>query len=173
VTIKTIPEQLRERRTALGLSLCDVARRAGTSAAALSRYESGWSRFETRTLHKLATALDCDLEIRLRPREKLNRKSSVDDSDALAQLKRLFWDYPIEIADLRQRSVWVAERVLEYGNLNDVRTLLQTLGRRSFLAAVAAAERVSPRTRSFWCQMLEQEGIPCTKKYSRNTAWNS
>lgn len=169
---RTISEQLRERRMALGLSLYDAARRAGTSAATLSRYESGWNRFETRTLRKLATALDCDLEITLRPKGGKRRKA-VDGRSAVAQLKRLFWDYPVKATDLRRRTVWVAERVLEYGNLNDVRMLQQTLGRESFLAAVSAAERVSPRTRNFWCQMLEQEGVPCTKKCSRNIAWNS
>lgn len=157
----------------MGLSLANVARRAGTSPATLSRYEGGWSRFETGTLRKLATALDCDLEIELRPRAVSPSQASGDPRATVARIKRLFWDHPLVTGDLARRPVWVAERVLEYGNLDDVTTLASAMGRRPFLAAAAAAERVSPRTRRFWEQILELEGLPCTKRYSRNTAWNS
>lgn len=167
----SISEQLRERRKALGLSLSEVARRAGTSPAALSRYENGWSRFETYTLRKLATALECDLHVEFRARN--SNPTRVSARRAVARLKRLFWEYDLQGSDFRKRPVWVAERVLEYGTLDDVKTLIQVMGRPDFLAAAAAAERVSPRTRSFWRQMLELEGIRCTKRSSRNTAWNS
>lgn len=167
-----ISDQLRARRTALGLSLSDVARRAGTSAATLSRYENGWTRFETYTLRKLATALECDLSIEFRPRPASSIATPMART-AAGRLKRLFWDHDLEESDFQQRPVWIAERVLEYGNLDDVRTLLQVMGRPGFLAAAAAAERVSPRTRNFWKQVLELEGMQCTRRYSRNTAWNS
>lgn len=168
---RSISDLLRERRKALGLSLSDVARRAGTSAATLSRYENGWTRFETYTLRKLASALECELSIEFRPRRE--RRAATTPRMAVARLKRLFWDYNLTPGDFRKRSVWVTERVLEYGSLDDVRMLVQVMGRAEFMSAAAAAERVSPRTRSFWKQVLELEGIPCTRKYSRNTAWNS
>jgi len=59
----TISQQLRRRRKALGLSLSEVARRADTSPATLSRYENGWTRFETYTLRKLAAALESTLRV--------------------------------------------------------------------------------------------------------------
>ena len=167
-----ISAQLRERRKALGLSLSEVARRAGTSAATLSRYEHGWTRFETYTLRKLAAALGCVLDINLRPRSVPTR-TAVTPKVAAAQLKRLFWDHALMPEDLKDRPVWVVERVLEYGQLDDVTTLIHAMGRKSFLKTAADAHRVSPRTRNFWCQLLKIEGIPCTRKYSRNTAWNS
>ena len=168
----TISAQLRSRRREKGLSLSDVARRAGTSPATLSRYENSWTRFETYTLRKLALALDCELAIELRPktRSKRNLRSR---QEICKQLGRLFWDHPLTPEDLAKHAAWVTERVLEYGDLDDVRTLHDTMGREAFLAAAAEAHRVSPRTRNFWIQLLEMEGIPCTKKYSRNTAWNS
>jgi len=155
----------------MGLSLSEVARRAGTSAATLSRYEHGWTRFETYTLRKLALALGCELAIELRP--KATRKPTARSRrQVCAVLARLFWDHPLKPEDLEAHPTWVVERVLEYGALEDIHALCDTMGRRAFLSAVAAADRVSPRTRSFWRQVLELEGIPCTKKYSRNTAWN-
>ncbi len=168
----SVSRQLRRRRLELGLSLTEVARRAGTSAATLSRYEHDWIRFETHTLRKLAVALGCELSIELRPRTR--RRSTVRNTrEACARLKRLFWDHPLNEADFKTHPVWVVERVLEYGALDDIHALRDTMGRKSFLKAVAAAGRVSPRTRNFWCQILEMEGMSCTKKFSRNTAWNS
>jgi transcriptional regulator with XRE-family HTH domain len=171
-SIGSISEQLRQRRQELGLSLSDVARRAGTSAATLSRYEHGWTRFETYTLRKLAVALGCDLRIELRPRSR-RAPSRGRKANAQARLKRIFWDHPFTMADVRKYPVWVTERVLEYGTLDDVHALREAMGKRTFLRAVGEAHRVSRRTRNFWNRILELEGIPCTTKYSRNTAWSS
>ena len=166
-----ISAQLRRRRLALGLSLTEVARRAGTSAATLSRYEHDWTRFEVYTLRKLASALNCELQIGFRPKAR-RRPSAHAPRDVVAQLSRLFWDHPLTRNDLDAHPVWVVERVLEYGALDDIDLLRDTMGRKAFLEAVASAHRVSPRTRNFWDHMLNMEGITCTKKYSRNTAWN-
>ncbi len=167
----TVSEQLKRRRMALGLSLSEVARRAGTSAATLSRYENGWTRFETYTLRKLATALDCDLSVEFRPKQS-HGPHSLSSTEACKRLKRLFWDHPLRPGVIDAHPAWVVERVLDYGVLEDVRTLCAVLGREAFLSAVAAANRVSPRTRNFWRHILELEGMSCTKKYSRDTAWN-
>ena len=171
-TGSTVSEQLKRRRLALGLSLSKVARRAGTSAATLSRYEHGWTRFETYTLRKLALALDCDLDITLSPKGKREPRARTA-REVAKRLRRLFWDHPLRADDVDKHPVWVVERVLEYGTLADLDALRDLMGRRAFLAAVASARRLSPKTRNFWRHMLAMEGIPCTKKYSRNTAWNS
>ena len=167
----SISEQLKRRRANLNLSLADVARRAGTSAATLSRYEHNWTRFETYTLRKLATALNCEFEITLRPKSD-RTPTARTRSDAIAQLSRLFWDHTLTEDDIQKHPVWLVERVLEYGQLKDIDLVRSTMGKKAFLKATASAYRVSPRTRTFWKHMLNIEGITCTKKYSRNTAWN-
>lgn len=171
--METVSGQLRRRRLELGLSLSEVARRAGTSAATLSRYEHNWARFEMYTLQKLAVALGCDLKVEFHPRVTRGLSGETDRAQALPRLKRLFWDHPLTEADIGAHSIWVVERVLEYGDLDDVHILRAFMGTDAFLQAAAQAFRVSPRTRNFWCQILELEGISCTKKYSRSTAWNS
>jgi len=100
-------------------------------------------------------------------------RTPLDRSEAQARLNRLFWDHPLREEDLRKYPVWVVERILDYGNLDDVRALRDLMGREAFMRAVPAARRVSPRTRNFWCQILEMEGMPCTRESSRNIAWNS
>ncbi|MFU8781377.1 MAG: helix-turn-helix domain-containing protein [Kiritimatiellia bacterium] len=170
--VVSISEQLKQRRLDLGLSLSEVARRAGTSAATLSRYENGWSRFETYTLRKLALALHCELEITFSPKKTYNARIPTPQ-DTVDQLARLFWDHPLMIDDLETYPIWVVERVLEFGSLSDIALLRARMGPQAFLKAVAAAQRLSPKTANFWQHILKMEGIPCTKKYSRNTAWNS
>ena len=50
---REIGAAIRRQRLRRGWSLVELARRAGTSAPTVHRYESGWSRFEVRTLEKL------------------------------------------------------------------------------------------------------------------------
>jgi transcriptional regulator with XRE-family HTH domain len=169
-----VSEHLRRRRLELGLTLSEVAQRAGTSPATLCRYERGWTRFETYTLRKLASALGCELRIELRPKAARRGPSGHPSrAEARARLKRLFWDHPLTEADFEAHPVWLAERVLEYGNLDDIHLLRDVMGNAAFLQTVARAGRVSPRTRSFWSRVLELEGIACTRAYSRGTAWSS
>lgn len=167
----SISDQLRQRRRELGLSLADVARRAGTSAATLSRYENGWTRFETYTLRKLALALNCELEIVLSPKASSKRPKSSSIPN-IRNLSRLFWDHPFSPEDVDKHTVWVVERVLEFGSLSDIALLREYMGKQRFLEVIASTQRLSPKTATFWNNMLHIEGISCTKKYSRNTAWN-
>ncbi len=166
-----ISRQIAARRKELGLSLSQLARRADTSPATLSRYENGWSRFELSTLRKLATALDCDLAVQLHPRNRMKGRQS--PSEVVEQLRRLFWDVKLVELHLDENALWVVERVLEYGTLDDVHTLVEFLGRETFLRFVAEARFSSNRTRVFWESVLAKEGKTCTRRYSRLEAANS
>jgi len=165
----SISDQLRQRRRELNLSLSEVARRAGTSPATLSRYENGWTRFETYTLRKLATALSCELTVTLSPKAAPSQ-TNMSGKDLTARLKRLFWDCELTEELILKHTLWVLERVMDFGALEDIRALRAYMGNECFLQSAAEVSRVSPRTRSFWKQVLEKEGVKCTKKFSRNTA---
>ncbi len=169
-----LSDQLRARRVELGLTLAELARRADTSAATLSRYENGWTRFELSTLRKLATALGCELVVKLEPRmPNLDRPAA---GEVVRRLRRLFWDQRLTVGHLTKNTLWVVERVLDLGNLDDVRGLIAYLGRDEFLGQVREARLTSPRTRAFWNRMLEKEGLTCTRRFSRDqasTSWRS
>ncbi len=62
-----IAGQVVERRKALGLSQTELAERCGTTQSAIARLESGGRPPRIDTLLKIATALDCDLAVELRP----------------------------------------------------------------------------------------------------------
>lgn len=143
-----------------GLSLQQAARRADTSPATLFRYENGWKRFEVYTLNKIASALGYRLDIRFEPLPSSD--TPLPTSAAVRALKRLFWDRPLTAGNLRQYPAWVTERVLEFGTLQDVQTLIRFLGRATFLKTVAGIHFKSARTRVFWQTLLQKENIPCT-----------
>lgn len=146
----------------MGLTLSQLARRADTSAATLSRYESGWTRFEVYTLRKLATALGCRLVVRLEPKTRISKR--VTASEVVDRIKRLFWDQDLSIRYLREHPSWVVRRVLEFGSLADVKVLVRWLGNGEFLRIVSELRFETDRTRAFWQQMLDREGVPCTSE---------
>jgi transcriptional regulator with XRE-family HTH domain len=65
-----IAEQVSERRRELGLSQAQLAELTGTSQSAIARLESGGRPPRIDTLLRITNALDCELEVRLRPRTK-------------------------------------------------------------------------------------------------------
>jgi len=165
---KSISEKIKGRRLEMGLTMSQVARRANTSVATLSRYENGWQRFELYTLRKLATALGCRLQVDLVP---LPSSTSEHGSvSGVERLRRLFWDRRLRRRDLDEYPVWVLERVLEYGSLEDVGFLVAKMGRKRFLESVGRVRFKSARTENFWRQLLTREGVSCTKRFSRREA---
>jgi transcriptional regulator with XRE-family HTH domain len=158
---------LRELRKRGGWSLQDVARKAGTSAATVHRYESGWARFEVFTLRKLARALDCEIEVRFVSAPRVRRPSR---AAVVKTLRRLFWDRPLQQADVDRHPAWIVARVLEYGQMGDVNAIVRRLGRERFLDVVAGLHLPGPRTRRLWDEMLKLEGRPCTRTFSREAA---
>lgn len=150
---------LKNRRRQLGLTLTQLARRVRTSPATISRYESGWNRFELYTLQKLASALGCSLRIELEPIRR--QGSPALPAVAVARLGRLFWDKPLQEADLVGHPRWVIQRVLEFGTLPDVRILVQLLGKAKVLEEAGSIRFRSPKTSAFWSSLRELEGGPC------------
>jgi transcriptional regulator with XRE-family HTH domain len=65
-----IAEQVAARRRSLGLSQAELADLCGTTQSAIARLESGGRPPRIDTLLRVANALDCELEVELRPRTK-------------------------------------------------------------------------------------------------------
>jgi transcriptional regulator with XRE-family HTH domain len=154
--------RLREKQR---MTLSRLARLAGTSVATLSRYESGWNRFELTTLRKLATDLGYRLEVVWRPLEP--EVPCESDTRLVHRLGRLFWDRRLERGDLRRYPKWIVGRVIQYGKVADIRALSTSLGRERFLGIVSDLRVPSPKVERFWEAMLRLEGVSCTKKPSR------
>src|SRR5919108_112060 len=63
-----IADQVAERRRARDLSQAELAELCGTTQSAIARLEAGGRPPRIDTLLRLATALDCELVVELRPR---------------------------------------------------------------------------------------------------------
>lgn len=168
--VSEISKTIKRLRVARGLTLARLARRINTSAATLSRYENGWERFELYTLTKIATALGCRLDIEFRTAYLAKEPKNV--TRTFNQIKRLFWDHKLEKRDLSKYPVWVTERIIEYGSLKDIRSLMVLMGKRTFLKYVSECRFGSPKTEAFWKEMLKKEGLSCTKRHFPREAKN-
>lgn len=144
---------LRRLRTHKKLSLKELSEILGTSESAIHRYESGWDRFELRTLRRLARALDADLEIRLTPRQA--EEPSTDPRDLAARFAPLFWDVDLVAQHLLDHPQWVLRRVLEYGDLQQNRLARRYFGDEA-VAEAAYHRSLNPRVRRFWEVVLQQ-----------------
>lgn len=149
--------QIRSLREERGWTLAELAARAGTSASALHRYESGWDRFELATLRRLARALEARLEVSLEvslEAEPGRAREGKPRAEALVRLlEPLFWDHELEAGDLEAHPLWVLRRVLIYGDRRQVAASRRFFGDEAIRAAVAHRE-TDERTRNFWTLVL-------------------
>lgn len=153
---------LKKMRLRKGLSLSQLAIRANTSVSALSRYENGWGRFELATLSKICAGMGCEVVVQFKPLPTQLLKTGA--TQTLKQIKYLFWDQKVSKQHLKENSVWVVERVIEFGTLSDVHALILFYGKQLFLSTVSTCRFQSAKTKQFWQNILEREGVSCTKR---------
>jgi len=154
---ETVPigRRIRELRLAQGYTLADLAKRAGTSAPALHRYENGWDRFTLATLRKIADALGACLEVSLSPMPSQARVSRrVQPGHLVKTLAPLFWDTELVEEHLVQHSRWVLARVLSEGSLEQAALARRFYGDAAILEVVDHRS-VDARTRNYWQTILE------------------
>ncbi|MBI4536599.1 MAG: helix-turn-helix transcriptional regulator [candidate division NC10 bacterium] len=157
---QAIGQQIRRRREARGWTLAELARRAGTSAPALHRYENGWDRFAVGTLRRIASALGARLEIRLvgsMPSESADRPRSTRSLVKL--LAPLFWDRDLTAEDLERHGDWTLRRVLRLGNREQVAAARRHYGDAA-IRRVIERRGIDPRTRNYWRQILGDPSTP-------------
>jgi len=155
----SIGSQIRGIRKDRGLSLQEVAVRAGTSAPAMHRYEGGYEGYSYPTLRKIANALDADLEIHFKPRRRLrswkgDAGMTVTRKLLYDRIRSLFWDRKITAAELDEFPVWVLQRILTEGNLKQVRLVVAYYGLDRVAEAIQG-RGVDEKTRVFWECLLE------------------
>jgi transcriptional regulator with XRE-family HTH domain len=145
-------QQIRALRRQRRMTLKDLARRVGTSAPALHRYETGWDRFEVATLRRIAAALGAELEVRLRAADSADTVKEPGELRTL--LAPLFWDRRLSVADLRNSPLWVLGRVLTYGDLAQVQAARRFYGDDAVREAIGR-RGIDPRTRNYWQLLLD------------------
>jgi ribosome-binding protein aMBF1 (putative translation factor) len=77
--IAEIAEQVAEQRIARDLSQKELAELCATSQPAIARLEAGLRPPRIDTLQRVADALDCELEVTLRPRTRTRKEKQGED----------------------------------------------------------------------------------------------
>jgi transcriptional regulator with XRE-family HTH domain len=145
--------QIRALRKSLGWSLSELARRAGTSAPSVHRYESGWDRFEMKTLRKIAAALGARLEVKLVKEETAQRMEETAPGKLVRILEGLFWDKKLTVKELEDYPEWVLSRVLMFGDFKQVGAARRYFGDK-VLKGTLAMKGIDEKTRNYWKLML-------------------
>lgn len=69
----------------------------------------------------------------------------------LKLLKPLFWDTPLKHVHFKDFPDWVVLRVLDYGNLDQLKVVLKLYGLEQVVAVFKRGKKkLSPKTQSFW-----------------------
>lgn len=90
--------------------------------------------------------------------------------------RRYFWDADAKKLDADKHAIYIIERLLEWGNPQTARWLLQRYSRRKIISVLEKTHALSRMSANFWAVYfgLPRNKIPClSKRYQkqRNGAW--
>jgi len=66
------------------------------------------------------------------------------------RFKKYFWDCEFSELSLEKYPRFIAERILLYGNLQDIRWLASRVSKEMFQEIVLNSRRLDPKTKNFW-----------------------
>jgi hypothetical protein len=81
-------------------------------------------------------------------------------------LRSYFWDIVFEELEVKKHTFLIIKRVLDRGNLSDVRWLVSTYGKEAIKKVVIGTRDLSRPTGNFWADMLglDKNKVPCLQK---------
>ncbi len=89
--------------------------------------------------------------------------------------KKSFWDVDFDNLDVEKYSLFVMQRVLEYGFLEDLQEIIQYYGEERIRKEIVNASWLNKKTLHFCCLIfnLKQEDFKCyAKKQLNPTHWD-
>lgn len=77
-----------------------------------------------------------------------------------------FWDVKFEELEIETHAHLIIKRVLDRGNLSDIRWLLKTYGKEAIKKVVTGTRDLARPTGNFWADILEidKTQVPCLQK---------
>ena len=81
-------------------------------------------------------------------------------------LRSYFWDVAFEELDIKIHAFLIIKRVLDRGNLRDIRWLIKTYGKEPIKKVVTETKDLARPTGNFWADILglDKNQIPCLQK---------
>jgi hypothetical protein len=72
------------------------------------------------------------------------------------EFQRYFWDVAFEELTIEKYPRFIAERLLNYGDLNGIRWLLSLTDRKFIRTLVNDSRNLNPKTRNYWQIILAE-----------------
>lgn len=66
------------------------------------------------------------------------------------KMKPYFWDCNFEKLTIEEYPEFIIERVLSFGNFNDIKWLLKRINKEKFFRVALNSRRLDNRTKNFW-----------------------
>ncbi|MEK7451181.1 MAG: hypothetical protein AAB662_04570 [Patescibacteria group bacterium] len=81
-------------------------------------------------------------------------------------LRSYFWDVVFEELEVKTHAFLIIKRVLDKGNLRDIRWLIKTYGKDAIKKVVMSTRDLARPTGNFWADMLalDKHQVPCLQK---------
>jgi len=80
--------------------------------------------------------------------------------------KTYFWDVKFEELEIKRDTHLIIKRVLDRGNLSDIRWLIKTYGEDEIKKVVTGTRDLARPTGNFWADILgiDKAQVPCLQK---------
>lgn len=90
-----------------------------------------------------------------------------------AHLKPLFWDVDFAALDADRHRAYIIERILEYGDLPEIRWMRETYQAAVIVRVLKRARGLSARSADYWALIYDvpTEAIACLNKPSDLIPW--
>jgi hypothetical protein len=83
-------------------------------------------------------------------------------------LKPFFWDTDVSKLDLQKHKKYIIERILEYGDIKEVRWLFSNFEKEDIVEVLKKSRRISVKTGNYFYIILKlnepKENFECLKK---------
>ena len=81
------------------------------------------------------------------------------------RIKRLFWDADKDDVDMKKHRPYVIRRIMDYGNIEDVKWMLETYSSEEIIAVLKKSRGLSRKSAHFWSTYFEiaKEEVECLK----------
>ena len=81
-------------------------------------------------------------------------------------LRSYFWDVAFEELEVKKHAFLIIKRILDRGNLSDIRWLIKIYGKDEIKRVVMETKDLARPTGNFWADILglDKNQIPCLQK---------
>ena len=78
--------------------------------------------------------------------------------DLPEEFRKYFWDVDYADLSLKKYPKFIAERILNYGDLNAIKWLETVLDREFIRSVVMNSRNLNPKTKNYWKLILGESG---------------